>query len=166
MQMASPVRRVAQDLDRNLALYEVHSEEEQISQSLFQERLFARLTSFFGVLATLLACVGIYGTMAFSATQRTHEIGIRMALGASCGEILRIVLRETLALTAVGIVAGTAMAATASRVVSAFLYNLKPTDPLTLGGAAFLMLGAAALAGYLPARRATKVDPMVALRYE
>jgi predicted permease len=165
-QIVSAVRRLTQDLDRNLALYEVHSEMEQISRSLFQERLFARLTSFFGVLATLLACIGIYGIMAFSASQRTHEIGIRMALGASCGEILGLVLRETLALAAIGIVAGTAVAATASRLVSTFLYNLRPTDPLTLGGAAFLMLAAAALAGYLPARRATKVDPLVALRYE
>jgi predicted permease len=166
MQLASTVRRVAQDLDRNLALYQVHSEEQQISQSLFQERLFARLTSFFGVLATLLACIGIYGIMAFSTTQRTHEIGIRMALGASWGEILGMLLRETLALTGLGIVAGTGIAATASRLVSTFLYGVKPTDPLTLGGAALLVLATAALAGYLPARRAAKVDPMVALRYE
>jgi predicted permease len=166
MQLASTVRRVTQNLDRNLALYEVRSEEEQIDQSLFQERLFARLTSFFGVLATLLACIGIYGIMAFSATQRNHEIGIRMALGASWGEILGMLMRETLTLTGLGIVAGTGIAAAASHLLSSFLYDVKPTDPLTLGGAALLVLGTAALAGYLPARRATKVDPMVALRYE
>jgi ABC-type antimicrobial peptide transport system permease subunit len=166
LQMVSTVRRVTQDLDRNLALYEVRSEEEQINQSLFQERLFARLTSFFGVLATLLACIGLYGIMAFTAAQRTHEIGIRLALGASRGEILGMVLREALGMTAMGIVGGAGVALAASRLVSTFLYNLKPTDPLTMGGAAFLMLAAAALAGYLPARRATKVDPMVALRYE
>jgi predicted permease len=166
LRMASTVRRVAQDLDRNMALYEVQSEKEQISQSLFQERLFARLTGFFAVLGTLLACIGIYGIMAFSAGQRTHEIGIRMALGASRGDVLGLMLRDTLTLTALAIAVGIGIAAAASRLVSSFLYNLKATDPLTLGGAAFLMLTAAALAGYVPARRATKVDPMVALRYE
>ena len=130
MRMASTVRRITQDLDRNLALYEMRSEEEQINQSLFQERLFARLTSFFGVLATLLACVGLYGIMAFTAAQRTHEIGIRLALGASRGEILNMVLREALVLTAMGIVAGAGVAIGASQLVSAFLYNLTPTDHL------------------------------------
>jgi predicted permease len=166
MQMASTVRRITQDLDPNLALYQVQSQEEQISRSLFQERLFARLTSFFGVLATVLACVGIYGVIAFNASRKTHEIGIRMALGASRGEILAMVLGETLALAAFGIVAGIGIAAAASRLVSTFLYDVKPTDPVTLASAALLMLGMAALAGYLPARRATKVDPIVALRYE
>ncbi len=164
--MASAVRHVAQAMDPNLALYDVRTQTDQIDQTLFRERFFARLTSCFGILAALLGCSGVYGLMAFATAGRTREIGIRMALGASRGEILRIVLRETFVLLAVGIVAGIAVALEASRVVSALLYGLKPTDPATLAGAALLMMAAAAVAAYVPARRATKVDPMVALRYE
>jgi ABC-type antimicrobial peptide transport system permease subunit len=166
MQMVSAVRRVAQDLDRNLALYQVKSQVEQINQSLFQERLFARLTSFFGLLAALLACVGVYGVMAFAVSRRTREIGIRMALGAGRGGILEMVLRETLVLVVIGIAAGVFAALEASRLVSTFLFGLKPNDPMTIIIAGLLMLAAAALAGYVPARRASRVEPMVALRYE
>ncbi len=166
MQMASAVRRVAQDLDSNLALYQIRSQVDQINMSLFQERLFARLTSFFGLLAALLACVGVYGIMAFAAAQRTREIGIRMALGASRGEILQMVLRETLLLVAIGTAAGILTALGAARLIASLLYGLKPADPLTIAVATLLMLAAAALAGYVPARRAARVDPMVALRYE
>ncbi|HEY6291607.1 MAG TPA: ADOP family duplicated permease, partial [Terriglobia bacterium] len=164
--LAPAVRGVSQGMDPNLALFEVKSQVEQINQTLFQERLFARLTSFFGLLAGLLGCVGVYGIMAFATSQRTREIGIRMALGANRAEILGMVLRETLILVALGIAAGTVAALEASRLVASFLFGLKPNDPLTLAGAALLMLAAAALAGYLPARRASHVDPMVALRYE
>ena len=166
MELASAVRRVARDLDPNLALYNVISEAEQINGSLLQERLFARLTSFFGVLAALLACVGVYGIMAFAATQRTREIGIRMALGASRREILQMVLRETFLLVAMGIAMGIFVALGASRLISTLLYGLRPTDPLTIAAATLLMIAAAGLAGYVPARRASYVDPMVALRYE
>jgi ABC-type antimicrobial peptide transport system permease subunit len=153
-------------MDPNLALYDVRSQTDQINQTLFQERLFARLTGFFGILAGLLGCIGVYGIMAFATAGRTREIGIRIALGASRPEILSMVLRETFVLVAAGIAAGIAVALEASRVISALLYGLKPTDPLTLAGAALLMFAAAAVAGYVPARRAAKVDPMVALRYE
>jgi predicted permease len=166
MALASAVRRVAQDMDRNLALYDVRSQEEQINQTLFQERLFARLTSFFGALAALLACVGLYGIMAFTATRRTREMGIRMALGASRSQILQLALRETFLLVTIGIAAGILAALGAARLISTLLYGLKPTDPLTMAAAALLMVAVAALAGYIPARRASRVDPMVALRYE
>jgi predicted permease len=165
-QIASAVGRVAQGLDRNLALYDVRSQVEQIDRSLFQERLFARLTSFFGLLAALLACIGVYGVMAFAAGKRTREIGIRMALGADRGSILAMVLRETVVLLAIGIVVGIGMALEASRLISTLLFGLKPTDPMTIAVAALLMVAAAALAGYVPARRASRVDPMTALRYE
>jgi predicted permease len=164
--LAPGVRRVSQGMDPNLALYQVKSQVEQINQTLFQERLFARLTSFFGLLAALLGCVGVYGIMAFATSQRTREIGIRMALGAKRDEILRMVLRETFVLVVIGIAAGTLAALEASRLVATFLYGLKPNDPITIAGAALLMVVAAAVAGYLPARRASRVDPMVALRYE
>jgi predicted permease len=166
MEMASAVRRVARDLDPNLALFQVGSQVDQINVALHQERLFARLTTFFGLLAALLACVGVYGIMAFAATQRTREIGIRMALGASRREILQMVLRETFLLVAMGIAMGIVVALGASRLISTLLYGLQPTDPLTIAAASFLMIAAAGLAGYLPARRASYIDPMVALRYE
>jgi len=166
MELVSAVRRVARDLDPNLALYRVQSEVEQINQAVFQERLFARLTTFFGLLAALLACVGVYGIMAFAATQRTREIGIRMALGASRGGILGMVLRETCRLVAIGIAIGILVALGASRLISTLLFGLKPTDPLTISVAALLMVAAAVFAGYVPARRAARVDPMIALRYE
>ena len=166
MQMASAVRRVAQDLDSNLTLYQIRTQVDQINMSLFQERLFARLTSFFGMLAALLACVGVYGIMAFAAAQRTREIGIRMALGARRGGILGMVLRETCLLVAIGIAIGILVALGASRLISTLLFGLKPTDPLTISVAALLMVAAAVFAGYVPARRAARVDPMIALRYE
>jgi len=164
--MAPAIRRVVQGLDPNLALYDVRTQVEQTNMTLFQERLFARLTSFFGLLAALLACIGVYGIMAFAAGKRTREIGIRMALGANRGEILAMVLRETVVLLAIGIVVGIALALEASRLIATLLFGLKPTDPLTITVAALLMVLAAALAGYVPARRASHVDPMVALRYE
>ncbi|HEV2177153.1 MAG TPA: ABC transporter permease [Terriglobia bacterium] len=166
MALAPAVRRVSQAADPNLALYQVKSEVEQINQTLFQERLFARLTSFFGLLAAMLGCVGVYGIMAFATSQRTREIGIRVALGATREKILGMVMRETFLLVAIGIAAGTLMALGASRLVSTLLFGLKPNDPFTIAGAALLMAVAAALAGFLPARRASRVDPMVALRYE
>jgi predicted permease len=164
--IAPAVRRVAHAMDSNLALYDVRSQTEQIKQTLFQERLFARLTGFFGLLAAALGCIGVYGIMAFATTGRTREIGIRMALGASRRQILVMILREALVLVAIGIAGGIVVGLAASRLVSALLYGLKPTDPSSFAGAALLMLTAAAVAGYLPARRGTKVDPMEALRYE
>jgi ABC-type antimicrobial peptide transport system permease subunit len=126
----------------------------------------ARLTGFFGVSAVLLACVGVYGVMAFAISQRTHEIGIRMALGASRRDVLSLVLRETLVLAAVGIAAGSLSAVGATRLISSLLFGLKPGDPVTIFASALFMVAALVLAGIVPARRASKVDPMVALRYE
>jgi predicted permease len=164
--MAPAVRRVARAMDPNLALYDVRSQTEQIDQTLFQERLFARLTSFFGILAALLCCIGVYGIMAFATMGRTREIGIRMALGASQRNVLGMVLRQSLVLVSIGISGGILMALAAGRLVGALLYGLKPTNPLTIAGAGLLMLMAAVLAGYVPARRAANVDPTVALRHE
>ncbi len=164
------VHRLVQEIDKNLPLYEVKTQSQQIDQSLFRERLIARLSSFFGLLALLLACVGIYGLMSFGVTQRTSEIGIRMALGAQRSDVLRMVMRETVVLVALGVSIGipAALAATrlTSSLISSLLFGLKATDPVSLTIAAIVMASVALLAGYIPARRATKVDPMVALRYE
>jgi ABC-type antimicrobial peptide transport system permease subunit len=157
---------VVRDLDPNLPLADVKTQTEQIAETLVQERLFARLSSFFGGLAVLLACVGLYGLMAYAVTRRTGEMGIRMALGAQRWDILRMIMRETLVIVVLGVAIGIPAALAATRFVRSMLYGLKTTDPLTTAVSALVMMFVALLAGYLPARRATKVDPMVALRYE
>jgi len=137
-----------------------------IHDELVGERLMATLSGFFGVLAALLATVGLYGVMSYMVARRTNEIGIRMTLGAGRGEITRLILREAGVLLAVGLGVGLLLALAGGRAVSSVLFGLKPYDPLTLAAAAALLAVVAAAASYLPARRATKVDPMTALRYE
>jgi len=160
------VRRVVRGLDTNLPLFDLKTQVEQMDQTLFEERLFAKLSSLFGLLALTLACVGLYGVTAYGVTRRTNEIGIRMALGADPGAVLGMVMGESSVLVVAGIVIGAPVALAASRLISSMLFGLKPSDPVTIAGAAVVMSAVAALAGYLPARSATKVDPMVALRYE
>jgi ABC-type antimicrobial peptide transport system permease subunit len=166
MSVVNAVRRVVQDLDRNVPMRDVMTQTEQIDQATFQERLFARLSSFFALLALVLACVGLYGMMSYAVARRTNEIGIRMALGAERAKILRMVLRESMTLAGIGIVIGVPAALAASRLIASMLYGLKPTDPLTILSATAVLAAVALLAGYLPAQRASRVDPMVALRYE
>ena len=129
-------------------------------------RLVAQLSTFFGILAALLACIGIYGVMSYATTRRTNEFGIRMALGAQRRNVLWVVLRETLLLALAGVVAGLALALAASKLVESLLFGVKPTDPLVIGLSIVAMTTVALLAGYLPARRATRIDPLQALRYE
>ncbi|HKS95173.1 MAG TPA: FtsX-like permease family protein, partial [Terriglobia bacterium] len=160
------IRQAVQGVDGNAPLDDIMTQTEQIDQATFAERLFARLSSFFGLLALTLACVGLYGMTSYAVARRTNEIGIRMALGAEKVNILRLVLREALALTVFGVALGIPAALAGSRLISSMLYGVKPADPLTLAAGTLLMLGTAALAGYLPARRAARVDPMVALRHE
>ena len=160
------VRQAVQGLDRNLPLFDVKTQTEQIDQATFQERLFARLSSFFGLLALALACVGLYGMMSYAVARRTGEIGVRMALGAERAGILRMVLREGFALAVAAIGIGIPAALAASRLISSLLYGVKPTDPVTLVAMCALLTGVALLASYIPARRAARIDPMVALRYE
>lgn len=163
---AASVREAVREVDSNLPLFGVTTQSEQADESLTQERLFATLSSFFGVLALLLACIGLYGVMSYGVARRTNEIGIRMALGASAPRVTLMVMRETMLVVVTGVVIGLAAAVATTRLIAAMLFGLAPTDPLTISFAVLVMICVAALAGYLPARRAAKVDPMVALRYE
>ena len=163
---ASDVRAAISQVDDQLPIVNVTSFNKQLDNSIRQESLIAQLVSFFGLLALLLACVGLYGIMAHAVVRRTNEIGIRMALGAQRSDILWMVLRETLALVLLGIAIGIPVAMAGARLISSQLFGLNAANPLTLLIAATLLTGVAALAGYLPARRASLVDPMVALRCE
>jgi ABC-type antimicrobial peptide transport system permease subunit len=142
------------------------TESEQIERSLFQERLIARLSSFFGALSLLLACVGLYGLLSYEVTQRTREIGIRMALGARPPDVLRIIVRQGVGLSAVGAIIGILVALGATRYLTSLLYGVRPFDPPTFLAVALLLCLVALAACYIPARRASRVDPLVALRYE
>ena len=158
------IREAVRSVDSNLPLFSLKTQLQQADASLASERLFAGLSSFFGILALLLACVGLYGVMSYSVGRRTNEIGIRMALGAGSGAVLRLVMRESMLMVFIGVLAGLGGALATSRLISSMLFGLAPNDPLTIALAAFVMLSVAALAGYLPARRASLVDPMAALR--
>ena len=160
------VREAVASVDRNLPVLDVRTQDEQIAASLQQPRIFAELTAVFGVLALVLACIGIYGIMAYAVSQRTNEIGIRMALGAEPGRVLRMVVGEASLITLTGVLAGVAGALAVSRVVASMLYGLKAWDPATLAEAAALLILVALGASWIPARRAAGVDPMRALRHE
>ena len=160
------VRSIVSQLDNNLPLFDVKTQSAQIQGSLFQERLIARLSSFFGGLSLLLACIGLYGLLSYEVARRTREIGVRMALGARPGDVLRLIVRQGIALSAGGAVLGILGALAATRYLASLLYGVRPDDWLTFAAVSF-SLGLVALAAcYIPARRAMRVDPMVALRYE
>jgi ABC-type antimicrobial peptide transport system permease subunit len=154
------------EVEQNLPLFDIKTQSEQADESLAGERLFATLSSFFGLLALLLASIGLYGVMSYNVARRTNEIGIRMALGANRIDVIRLVLRETLLLVFTGSIIGMGAAFATTRLIESMLYGLTPNDPVIISLAVLLLLAVAALAGYLPARRASQVDPMVALRYE
>jgi ABC-type antimicrobial peptide transport system permease subunit len=140
--------------------------EQQVNDTLFTDRLVALLATFFGVLATLLAAIGLYGVMSYTVARRTREIGLRMALGAARASVLWMVLREVITLTIGGILLGVPAALAISRLIESQLFGLSSTDPLTLTFAALTLTVVALTAGYLPAWRATRIDPMLALRTE
>jgi predicted permease len=164
--MVPAIRREVSNLDAAIPVLQTLSLEEQYDNHISQERMVATLCGFFGGLALLLAAVGLYGVMAQSVARRVREIGIRMALGARQGEVLWLVLRESAVVIGLGALVGLPAAFWLTRLVKTFLFGLTEQDPWSIAGSTLLLLAVTALAGYVPARRATKVDPMVALRYE
>jgi predicted permease len=164
--LAAAVRQAVREVDNNLPIMDIKMQAAQASETLTEERLFANLLGFFGVLALLLAAVGLYGVMAYSVAQRTNEIGIRMALGARTGNVLRLVIWQGMKLVLIGLAAGVLAAFALKRIIASQLYGVEATDPLTFALVGGLLILIALLACWVPARRATKVDPMVALRYE
>ncbi|HEX7288531.1 MAG TPA: ABC transporter permease [Candidatus Angelobacter sp.] len=160
------VRKIVDRVDDNLALFRFSTETQQIELITFEQRLVAQLSSFFGSLGLLLACLGLYGLLSYEVTQRTREIGIRMAVGARRPDVVRLVLRQAIVLVLAGAVVGVAASLGVARVMSSFLYGVRSADPLTLISVAIVLVTVGFAACYLPARRATRVDPLVALRYE
>jgi predicted permease len=163
---AATVQRLVREIDPQLQIVGLRTMTDVVNESLMNERLIAQTASAFSLFALLLACVGLYGVMAYAVARRTNEIGIRIALGALPANVVRMVMREVLLLVALGVGVGLAAAMATTRFVSTLLFGLSPTDPLTIALATLLMIVVAALAGYLPARRASRIDPMAALRYE
>jgi predicted permease len=164
--IAAGIRQSVRRLDPNLPIFNMKTMAVQIDESLFVERMVAVLSVAFGALATLLAAIGLYGVMSYAVTRRTREIGIRMALGAERGRVLWLVLREVAAMALAGIAGGLAAALWVTRQVQSQLYGLSPNDPLTLGIAMGLLATVAIASGYIPARRATTIDPMIALKQQ
>ena len=162
----APARNVVQALDSHLPLKGEATMPEILDNALQLPRMGADLLGGFGLLALVLAAVGIYGVMSYSVSQRTREVGIRMALGAEGGDVMRLVLRHGMGIVGAGVVVGCCLALALTRFLVSLLFGLSPHDPLTYAGVAAILLGVALVACYLPARRATRVDPIVALRYE
>ncbi len=164
--LAPVIRAEVQRIDNSMAIFDVRPLSAFIAASIVQERLLTMLLSFFGLLAMLLAAIGLYGVISYSVAQRTHEIGIRMAMGAGSRDVLRLIIGQGMMLVLLGVSVGLAGSFGLMRLLKTLLYGVSPTDPLTFIGVTLLLTGVALLACWIPARRATKVDPLVALRVE
>jgi len=164
--MTTSAREAIQSVDPDLPLAKVATLETLVDESVAQPRFAMLLLAGFALLALILACVGMYGVISYSVTQRTHEIGVRMALGAAQRDVSRMIPRQGALLTGLGIAIGLVTAFGVTRLMRGFLFGVPPADPLTFCCVCILLIGVALLACYFPARRATRVDPLVALRYE
>jgi predicted permease len=165
-EMTEPVRKTFAAVDANVPVTRLRSLNELVNSSISRDILVARLSTFFGSLALLLACIGLYGVMSYTVSRRTREIGVRMALGAHKARVLRMVLQEAMKLVVIGIIIGIPASFLLARVFSSMLFGLSSTDPVSMLIVVVVLAGVACIAGLIPARRATKVDPLVALRYE
>jgi predicted permease len=166
LSLASTVREIVHQQSPNVPVAQVRTQTAQIDQTISEERTFAQLCTGFAILALVIACIGLYGTMAYMVARRTSEIGIRMALGAMRGPIVWMVLRESLTLAGLGVVIGLAAAWVTTRFVESYLFGMKQHDPGVMIGAVLVLLLAAGTAGCAPAWRAARIDPLVALRHE
>jgi putative ABC transport system permease protein len=164
-QVTNSVRTVLRETNQGITI-SFQNFQTMIGESLLRDRLMATLSGFFGILALTLASVGLYGILSYGVASRRNEIGIRMALGAQTTDVLSMIMREGALLVCIGIAVGLGLVVGVTRFARAMLFQLSPTDPLSLAGAVLFLFGVAMLAGLIPARRATKVDPLVALRYE
>jgi predicted permease len=162
----SEIQSAVRRFDSNLLIVGMKTQTEQIDEDLYQERLMSVLSGLFAALAVTVACVGLYGLLAFQVARRTQEIGVRLALGAEREDVLRLVLGQGARLAIAGTLIGCAAALGVTRYIQSFLFGVKSADPLTFMAMAVLLVGVALIGSYIPARRAAKVDPMVALRYE
>ena len=142
------------------------TQRQQIAETIGKPRAFAALTTVSGMIGLLLACVGLYGVVSYETIRRTREIGIRMALGARRSDVLRLVMRQTIVVVTIGTGIGLALALAASRLIGSLLFGIAPSDPFAIGSALTVLIGVALAASYLPARRASQLDPTQALRYE
>ena len=160
------IREAVRQIDPNLPMMNVSTQVDEVEKRLQSERVFAQAYTLFGGLALLLASIGLFGLMSYSVARRTNEIGIRMALGAQNRDVLTLVMRESMTLVAIGVAIGIVTAIGTGRLVATLLFGLAPTDVPTIIAAVGVLVLVSASAGYLPARRAARVDPLVALRYE
>jgi len=164
--MIQTIKREIRAVDSTAAIWEVQTSRDLMRYALWDELMSAKLVGALSLLGVFLAAVGLYGVVAFVVQRRTREIGIRIALGARRNQVIGLVLLQALKLVGAGIFVGLAAALIATRLMASMLYGVKPYDPISFAAGAFLVAAIALLASYVPARRATKVDPMVALRYE
>jgi ABC-type antimicrobial peptide transport system permease subunit len=160
------IQRLVRELDPQVQVVGLQTMADVVDQSIVQERFIAQTATAFSLVALLLACIGLYGVMSNAVTRRTNEIGIRMALGAKSGDVVRLVMREVLVLVVLGTLIGLLASFATMRLLSNFLFDVRPTDPFTIVFATLLLIMVAGFAGYLPARRASHVDPLIALRAE